>query len=467
MTTSLNRLLLAPILALSLVALGCSSDDAALEAGAETAGQDEASSSPESTPGSERSGEVADESQTATTSEDASAQTSAADIGSGSAGARDDAAGPTDEPRPAADVHRQLLVGLADKVILPTYRDFHSKADALEAAATAYKASLSSDDLDTLKGAWHDAMDAWQYAEVLQLGPAGSMTTALGGEDRRSEIYSWPTINACRVDQELTEEAYADSTTLNAELVNTRGLDALEYLLFGSVDENSCKATSKINKDGIWQSVLDSGELPARRAAYAHSASVLVAEEAKNLLDAWEAEGGDFRAEFSNAGTSSSVYASAQAALNAVSDAMFYVEKQTKDMKVAQPAGISGCEEATCPESLESRYASRSKENAIANLKALQWLFHGGPDATADLGFDDILSDMGASALADDFTVALTSSIETLSTMEGSFADALVNDPEKMATAYAAVKSVSDLLKTEFVSTLDLEIPNRAAGDND
>jgi uncharacterized protein len=367
----------------------------------------------------------------------------------------------------AADVHRVLLVGLAENVILPTYRDFRTRATALVAAATAYKASLSEADLMTLREAWRQAMQVWQHAEVLQVGPAGSMTTALGGEDRRSEIYSWPTVNACRVDQELTEDAHSDAGTLGSEMVNTRGLDAMEYLLFGDLELNECKSQSAINAEGTWQALVDAGELPARRAAYLHSISVLVAQEAESLVDVWEDDETGFLAELSEAGVSSEVYASAQHALNAISDAMFYVEKQTKDMKLAHPAGISTCEEATCPDALESRWAHHSRENVLANVQALQWLFHGGPDAETALGFDDVLTEMGASALATDFGTNLSMAVNALSSMDMSFVEALSSDPQAVIDIYDVVKGATDLLKTEFVGTLDLEIPNRAAGDND
>ena len=37
----------------------------------------------------------------------------------------------------------------------------------------------------------------------MQLGPAGSSLSAVAGADIRDEIYSWPTINPCRIDAVL------------------------------------------------------------------------------------------------------------------------------------------------------------------------------------------------------------------------------------------------------------------------
>ena len=379
----------------------------------------------------------------------------------------DSTTSPISPVRQASDVHRQLLSELAGAVFLPTYQDFHVATVAFQSAAEAFAQSLSDADLSTVRAAWGDAMAVWQRAEVLQVGPAGSMTTVLGGEDRRSEIYSWSTVNPCRVCQELTEDAHTNVDGFASELVNVRGLDALEYLLFSELETNECKAASSINKDGTWQALVDEGALPARRAAYTHTLSVLLEREARYLVDRWEAAGNGFLIQLATAGISSEVYATAQEALNGVSDAMFYVEKQTKDMKLAVPAGISGCDEDTCPEELESRWAHHSKENIFANVHAFQLLFLGGEPETDASGFDDLLVGVGQEALATEMTDTLAAAITAIQAIEGTLADAVVSNPQSVQAAYEALTTAMALFKTEFMASLDLEVPNRAAADND
>jgi uncharacterized protein len=376
----------------------------------------------------------------------------------------DDTTGQTDL---AADLHRALLTSLADQVILPTYRDFHTACKALETAAATYKGSMSEGEHAAVQEAWRSAMVIWQRAEVLQIGPAGSMTSVIGGQDIRAEIYSWPTVNPCRVDQELVEAAYVDVDAFAGELTNVRGLDALEYLLFGPEFDNDCKPNSAINEDGSWQALVDSGEMPERRAAYAHGLAVLLERDAAALVNVWEEGAPAFLAELTGAGTSSQVYATAQEALNSVSDAMFYVEKQTKDMKLAVPAGISGCDADVCPEELESLWAHHSKENVLANIEALQLLFLGGETGIDASGFDDLLVGMGREVLATEMTDKLAAAHSAVEAVEGSLAEALSAGPGSIEAAYEALKAALDLFKTEFVGSLDLEIPNRVAADND
>ena len=47
------------------------------------------------------------------------------------------------------------------------------------------------------------------------------------------------------------------------------------------------------------------------------------------------------------------------------------------------------------------------------------------------------------------------------------FAAELMMDPTKGTALFAALKDISDILKTEFVAVLDLQLPASAAGDND
>ena len=51
--------------------------------------------------------------------------------------------------------------------------------------------------------------------------------------------------------------------------------------------------------------------------------------------------------------------------------------------------------------------------------------------------------------------------------MTVSLEQALATDPAKVMTVYTAFKGLTDLLKTEFVTVLNLELPKTTQGDND
>jgi hypothetical protein len=212
---------------------------------------------------------------------------------------------------------------------------------------------------------------------------------------------------------------------------------------------------------------VSSGNLAARRSSYAALAAEDVSKHAVQLRDAWEPTGGDFAGQLARAGQSGSPFRSAQDAVNEVFAALFYLELDVKDEKMAGPAGISpDCTNSVCPNLSESTYADASKEHIIRNLAAGQQIFHGG-NGTAGVGFDDFLTALDASDLATQMTADFIAAIAGAEAIPGTFIEALNNDPDSVVAAYEAVKKLTDEMKTQFATVLNLEIPNEGAGDND
>ena len=365
---------------------------------------------------------------------------------------------------PVQDVRSDALASITEQVILPVLRDFAAATIELQNATLAYSESPSDENRLAAQSAWIQAMDIWQHAEVMQIGPAGVSGEVAAGQDLRDGIYSWNIVNACRVDQETANKSYADPDDYQTKAVNVHGLDALEYLLFNEDTDNACNPMSSINENGTWNAISD---VVAQRASHAATVANILSQRSAALLDLWEPNSGNFARELSGAGTTSMTYSSNQAALNALTDAMFYAEKTTKDMKLAIPLGISGCSDDICPSELESQYARRSKEHIRANLIAFQQLFLGGPADENHAGMDDILRSVGADTVADDITNGLVASLAAIDAIDGDLADALANNPQAVELAFNETRTVMTLFKTQFMATLNLEVPARAASDND
>lgn len=357
----------------------------------------------------------------------------------------------------------EVLGALGENVVLPLIEDFAADAVALETALAA--ATTETGGRDAARTAWQEAMSVWQQLEMMQFGPLGASLTIMGGQDLRARIYTWPLLSRCEVDRQTIGDDYDDPDALAQLPGSPLGLWAIEYLLFTEDPDNDCAPFDPINQDGLWESMADMIE--ERRLTYAASLAALVRARADDLVDAWTPSSGNYIAELTNPGRDGAVYGTAQEGLNAVSDAMFYLDKETKDMKLATPLGISGCPSEQCPDALESTWALRSKEHAVANLRGFQLLFLGGAPGGDDLGFDDLLRDMGAGDVADDMSSAIEEAIAATDAVPGTFRDALIQNEATMTAAHSAIVSVTDILKSDFLSVLDLEAPDRAAGDND
>ncbi len=372
----------------------------------------------------------------------------------------------------AGEAARRVVLGdMADTAILPTLRSFAAAADAL-VGATATLVATPADAIARreARAAWASAMDLWQVAEVMQVGPAGAASEGAGGRDLRDRIYAWPVFNGCRVDQETLAKSYADSAAVAARAANIRGLAALEHLLHAPDDSNACPLNAELNTSGAWQA-LGGAELAARRAAHAHALSRDLAALAATLRDAWEPARDDFRAAFADAGVITASFGTAQEALNHVSDALFYIDKEVKDLKVGTPLGYFSCATDTCPERFEARASLSTHANLVANVRGFRLLFSGVDTSAAaratPRNFVALLVSAGAEPLAESMLDATDRIEARLGDIRTDMESALANDPAQVEAVYEAVKSLTDLLKTQFVGTLDLDLPNRAEGDND
>jgi uncharacterized protein len=366
-----------------------------------------------------------------------------------------------------------LLESVANNVIMPSYLEFESAASTLESALKEYQTAVSSSGekatkLELARTAWKSAMVAWQAVEALQIGPVAQKGKRLGGESIRDEVFSWPTVNTCRVEQEIVYQKYSESTFFSESLVMSYGLDALEYVLFVHSPMNTCNTLVDINRDGTWAQLSET-DLEQRRADYGHALATQLVLQAKRIVSAWSSTGGDFIGQFTKAGTNNSEYATAQDAINELFAALYYIDLVVKDSKLATPAALSmNCMETACPEKLESRWAKHSRENIVANLKSFRRTFVGGDLSNQEhIGFDDFLIALGASELSENLLRALDDAIILIESHNGSYYDALAADQTDLVDAHDSIKKVTDLLKTQFVSLLALEVPQEGAADND
>jgi predicted lipoprotein len=362
--------------------------------------------------------------------------------------------------------HSAMLDNYASNVVLPTYETFNVDATALTAAVTAYCAALGTADesarLDDTRAAWTAAIDSWQVAELMTIGPASK-----DGAGLRDLIYSFPLISGCAVDGEVVElRNDPNGYDISDNLTNRRGLASLEYVLFSTTLDSVCGTAP----DG-WDPLADADKRAAR-CAFAERASADVSTQAQALVTAWHPDGDNFAGDLASAGQSGSSFAELDDGMNAVFGAVFYLDTQTKDEKLGKPTGqlTNGCGAVNeaCPDALESRFARRSKENLAANLRGFEMMWLGNaPDGTEGPGFDDYLRALGAGELADRFEANITAARSAVDALPGALIDLLGSDFQAVVSAHAAIREITTPLKQEAPNLLRLEIPNEAGGDTD
>lgn len=391
----------------------------------------------------------------------------------------DDADGPGDDDADGsgggsggsgAATPSNVLASIGARVITPATAELATRATALRSATDTFAAAAMAGEVvdESLAGAqeqWRQVMTQQQQLEVMQVGPAGSSLVAIGGEDLRDAIYSWPTADSCSVDRALVAQDYLAKDFFVTELVWAYGLDALEYLLFGMKDMHTCPA--QVQLDGPWAAI-DGAERMRRRAAYAAVIAGGIADKSAELAQRWSSDGGDFGALLAAPGEGDSPYGDTAEALDEVFRAMFYIEKVSKDAKVGIPIGIiAGCAVPPCVELMELPHSGVAASALRANLEGLALMVKGGPDSANAHGFDDLLDQMGEGQIADDLLAAIDVALAATDAYEMSLQAELETDPAALDELYTSIKSVTDILKGPFVMALMLTIPADGAGDND
>jgi uncharacterized protein len=348
---------------------------------------------------------------------------------------------------------KSTLVSALGNCALDTYRAFDVAAKKLAAEPT--------------RETWNAAMDAWQEAEVMQWGPLGG-TALPGGQGLRDQFYAWPLIGRCQIDRAIANKTYESADFAKTSLVTTRGLAALEYLLFYAGTDNGCGSSEDINASGTW-AALSKEELAARKAAYAKVLANDLTAHSGELVTVWTSS---FLQSFSSAGKGSVLFPTHEKAFDSVVDAMFYVDEITKDRKISIPIGLvdpAACAEPPCADLLESKYAVRAKQHVRANLVALRKLLIGCGKDFSGVGFDDLFDAVGASGNSDELDEDLVLAIAAVDAFPyPSFEDAMAKgDTAALDKLRVAIKDVTDNLKTDFKSILKLNLPMRVAGDMD
>lgn len=365
----------------------------------------------------------------------------------------------------AGGFDKAALLTAFGQCALDTFREFRGAAAELDAATQKAEADGTPASRDAAREAWKKAIDAWQRGELMGFGPS-ALTGAPGGRDLRDPIYAWPLVNRCLIEQQLADKTY-ERPELATALVNTRGLGAAEFLLFHEGADNACAPTAGINAEGTW-AALGAPEIAKRKVAYGRAIAADTLRRADELVAAWDPAQGNFLATMTTAG-SNPVFGTQQMAFNAVSNAFFYVDDVMKNMKVGKPAGLSpGCAAAPCLTDLESQWARRSKEHLRNNLVGFDRQLRGCSADGSGLGWDDLLTAVGDAPLAKKLADAVAAARAALDDLkEASLDEDIAKNAAGVARFYESLRVIVVLLKTEFLSVLDLELPKRVEGDND
>ncbi|GAB3382693.1 imelysin family protein [Spongiibacter taiwanensis] len=372
-----------------------------------------------------------------------------------------------------------MLANYADNIIVPNYETLANDTATLAAAqgplglyCDAIGSAGEADARASAQQAWKSTMDAWQATTLHELGPIQANNNAL--RNRISAFTRGTTLSTCGVDQAVVLADTNPSFSLSGRSANQRGLGAVEYLLFNDSLAHTCP--SQITETADWNERPEQ-ERKQLRCAYAEKLATDIDQAAQRVVGAWQIDADNYRSQFLNP-------AALDTNLKALSDALFFLDTDTKDAKLGIPLGISAaCSQVSCPEVIESPFAQYSLNNISINVQSFLRLLEGGNG----LGFDDIIAQAGVPEVTELMRENSNAAIEEIDTMTLSLrqqVEGIANEEDAQACVDAAntpdgersrpacnlfgyIRRVTDTLKVGFVAAVDVDLPDRAQSDND
>jgi predicted lipoprotein len=281
------------------------------------------------------------------------------------------------------------------------------------------------EDLARVQAAWHAARKPWKETEVFKFGPVVDQPLRYG-----SRIDFWP----ARPDAVESVLVGTDAIDLGALGAAAKGLPAVEYLLFAPGS-------------------LDGFREGSRRYEYLDLFIEDLIVQARALAQAWEPGGGDYQSELVEAGRGSSTYETLSMALSEVVNRMGFTVENIRADKLAAGIAPDGTPQ---PDRLESLFSGRSIADIHDNLRGIETLFFGDPEARV-LALDDYLVHRGF-RLAGRMRTELEGSRAALDRIDSPLSLAIENEQALVRAAIDRLAPWQRLIQVDVIGARSLNV---------
>jgi membrane-bound inhibitor of C-type lysozyme len=371
-----------------------------------------------------------------------------------------------------------LMVNLVDNIIVPNYkasRDLAAEFSSDTGVLAEYCSDIGDVDeqqkLNLAQTAWRDLMDVVQKTELHIIGPAQRNESAL---QHRVTSYVSGYLATCGLDQAVIQNEQNSDFSVTNRALNQRGMGAIEYLLFNDDLSHSC--SSQVLTTKTWNEMSESLRR-VQRCDLALELAKDVATASHSIYQQWTEGDSAYREEFLNEASRGDNF-------QLITDALFYIETYTKSSKLAIPLGLDPkCSGITCPNLVESPYSKTSLRNIKINTEEFLRVFNGDEG----IGFDDLIVEAGFLPTSNRFknqsaqvisrlastTTSLIDQVSSIATSddETNCTNSMAN-PEDTSSLDACsitglLKRITDDLKIDFVTIVNVPVPGRVQSDND
>ena len=326
----------------------------------------------------------------------------------------------TTEPDTNDALYTEVLTDLTNDVITATYNELNEKALVLKTAVNALSTETTEANLAAAKTAWSATRAPWEESEGFLYGPVDIMAID-------PAMDTWPvdvsSMNA------IINSNQAITPSLIAENNEARGFHLIEFLLWG---EDGNKTADQLTE---------------RQLEYLVAAAADLQNNTQTLYNGWKADGGNFGANFINAGVSSNLYPSHKAALEEIIEGIITISDEVANGKIEDPLNSEGGTPNAQFE--ESRFSNNSKLDFANNIRSVQHIYLGDFNGVSGAGLTDIVAPTNPTLDAE-VKAKITAAITAIENIPGTFTDAIYNNREAVSTAQQKVSELQLLLQSSL-----------------
>lgn len=328
-----------------------------------------------------------------------------------------------------------LLEQVGEKRILPAFEHFEERTERLSLHINAFLNHPTYTTLDSAQNAWEETFLSFQAIRGFTFGPGDQ--SLIG--DINENLGTWP-IDTQKVEQRIL----ASDWNMNDFRRDTRGLLAVEYLLF--------------SPNALYQ--FQNSEAQLRRD-FLKALMLDIQNWASTQTAAWRGFMPQFKADVGKSSGSST---------SELYNHWLQSCEGIKNFKLALPAGLRVGQTQAEPNLVESRYAHLSVASVKAHLMHIENLWYGnGLDHTPGIGFDDYLDKVEGGPALKAATIEQWNTIhQQLAKFDDSddLAVLVVQDPQRVADLLNELQKMTRFIKSDLSSLLGIAI-TYSSGDGD
>lgn len=377
----------------------------------------------------------------------------------------------------------ELLKSIAFNVIWPNFDLFQKELGKLKVSSAQYCALSDDASLEKTQEQWRKTMYAWQKIEILKVRSESKDFSALSLSHL---IYHFNLRASPYFVFDEAMKVFAGAG-FNATKHNSNGLDAMEVLLFNHDPGPECSDIFKRLPSSYTNASLET-QFKAK-CKYINLVMEDLQNNTQKLVNSLDPSKSNFLKNFAESSNPKN-------SMQTLFEDMYSIETSVKDVKLGIPTGSvtsPTCNKPPCPCRVEHIYSKSSSESIEANMESFSELLRGASSsANSDslypvYGINDYLRKKNQASLAHELELSIqdvkndlfelqpTNLFREIAKLSIGGCTSLENSDKLVCRLFNNVKKITDIIKlgessgekSEFLKTLEVDLPERASGDSD